>query len=234
MAQKNKISKERAEEIIKDCYTIADFCRKVGWVPRGDNYKVVHKYIREYNLDVSHFTWNKSNIGNKLNKHNEVELKKLKNPLVKGSILLKKLISEGHKERKCECCGNKEWNNNPIPLEIHHINGNNSDNNIDNLQLLCPNCHALMDNYRGRKNKKEKKRYFCKKCGKEITRYSKSGLCVICCKKNNKNFLNKEKLKKILKKYNFTKVGKMYNVSDNAVRKWCKKYGLSTHIKDYK
>ena len=36
----------------------------------------------------------------------------------------------------------------PIPLELHHINGVHSDNRIENLQLLCPNCHALTDNYR--------------------------------------------------------------------------------------
>ena len=58
-------------------------------------------------------------------------------------------------EYKCEECNLTIWNNKQIPLELHHINGNNKDNSLDNLKLLCPNCHALMDNYRNRNNKGE-------------------------------------------------------------------------------
>ncbi len=42
------------------------------------------------------------------------------------------------------------WLNKPIPLELHHKDGDNTNNELDNLELLCPNCHALTDNYRGR------------------------------------------------------------------------------------
>lgn len=66
--------------------------------------------------------------------------------------LLKRLIIEGKKEKKCECCGSIKWNGREIPLELHHINGNRTDNRLENLQVLCPNCHALTDNYRGKKN----------------------------------------------------------------------------------
>ena len=66
--------------------------------------------------------------------------------------MLKRLIIEGKKEKKCECCGNTKWNDLEIPLELHHINGNKTDNRLENLQLLCPNCHALTNNYRGKKN----------------------------------------------------------------------------------
>jgi predicted HNH restriction endonuclease len=50
----------------------------------------------------------------------------------------------------CERCKNTTWEGNPIPLELHHINGIHSDNRISNLQILCPNCHALTDNYKGK------------------------------------------------------------------------------------
>ncbi len=55
------------------------------------------------------------------------------------------------KPLKCEVCGLERWNGVNIPLELHHVNGNNKDNSFDNLKLLCPNCHALTDNYRNRK-----------------------------------------------------------------------------------
>lgn len=51
---------------------------------------------------------------------------------------------------KCECCGNSEWFGQPLPLEIHHIDGNRQNNNLNNLQILCPNCHSLTDNWRSR------------------------------------------------------------------------------------
>lgn len=66
-----------------------------------------------------------------------------------------KLLKEGYKEHKCECCGLIQWLNNPIPLEVHHINGDRTDNRIENFQLLCPNCHAFTDSYRGKNSRKE-------------------------------------------------------------------------------
>ena len=67
--------------------------------------------------------------------------------------LLLRLIDEGVRERKCENCGRVEWNGKPIPLELHHIDGDTTNNTDSNLQILCPNCHAQTDNYRGRKKK---------------------------------------------------------------------------------
>ncbi len=66
-----------------------------------------------------------------------------------------KLIADKLKEKKCENCEGRNWLGKEIPLELHHINGNRFDNRIENLQIICPNCHALTDNYSGRKTKKE-------------------------------------------------------------------------------
>lgn len=69
--------------------------------------------------------------------------------------LRKRLIDEGLKEERYEKCKNTEWLKQPIPLELDHINGDNRDNRIENLRILCPNCHALTPNYSG-KNKRVK------------------------------------------------------------------------------
>lgn len=61
-----------------------------------------------------------------------------------------RLIEDGYKEEVCENCGETEWMNKPIPLELHHINGDRFDNRLENLQILCPNCHAQTSNYSGK------------------------------------------------------------------------------------
>ena len=70
-----------------------------------------------------------------------------------------KLIKEGIKENKCERCGCSEWLGQPIPLELHHKDGNHYNNKLNNLEILCPNCHALTKNYRGKNIDKKDSSY---------------------------------------------------------------------------
>ena len=67
-----------------------------------------------------------------------------------------RLLSEKIKPHKCECCGNTEWMGKPIPLELHHKDGNRNHNELSNYELLCPNCHAFTDSYRGKNSRKDK------------------------------------------------------------------------------
>lgn len=57
-----------------------------------------------------------------------------------------KLIRDGLKKNECEICGLSIWQGKELPLELHHINGNHYDNNLNNLQILCPNCHSIQGN----------------------------------------------------------------------------------------
>lgn len=66
-----------------------------------------------------------------------------------------RMIKTGVKEHECESCKVSTWLEEPIPLELHHKNGNPKDNSYDNLQILCPNCHARTDNYRAKNMKKK-------------------------------------------------------------------------------
>lgn len=155
MSQK-RYNKILLQEAVRNSLSIRETLRYLGIVAAGGNYKTIYKYIKEWNIDTSHFTgqlWNKG-------KHRTCNpARPLSEILVDGSNyqsykLAKRLLKEELKEHKCEMCGRSEWMEVPIPLELHHKNGNNTDNRLENLQLLCPNCHALTDNYRGKNIKR--------------------------------------------------------------------------------
>jgi len=76
-----------------------------------------------------------------------------KYPQYPTSKISKRLVEEGLKEYKCEKCGIYNWNNLPIALELNHKNGNNSDHRLENLELLCPNCHSQTPTFRSKKIK---------------------------------------------------------------------------------
>lgn len=76
------------------------------------------------------------------------------NSTYKTSHLLAIILREGYRQRECQRCGLTEWQGEPIPLEVEHVNGISTDHRLANLQLLCPNCHALTPTWRGRNKRK--------------------------------------------------------------------------------
>lgn len=137
-----------------------------------------------------------------------------------------------------------------LALQLHHINGDNTDHRLENLVFLCPNCHSITDNFAGKgiKNRKAKEsspvgkkevepkkiNYYCKECGKLLTRQCHTQMCQECYKKSirtverpDPNILAKEILDT-----SFLAVGRKYNVSDNTIRKWCKAYNIPTNKKE--
>lgn len=76
-----------------------------------------------------------------------------KYPHYQSFKLKNRLINEGIKKNVCETCGCSVWQGKPINMELHHIDGNRQNHRLDNLRLLCPNCHSQTDTFRA-KNKK--------------------------------------------------------------------------------
>ncbi|MBR4977846.1 MAG: HNH endonuclease [Bacteroidales bacterium] len=149
---------EDFKDAVAHSFSIAGMCRHLGLRPSGGNYKLMHNAIDKYNLDTRHFRGQGWNVGLNFKPNPAISIDKI---LVKESTfqsykLKNRLLNEGLKSHICECCGLKTWQDKQIPLELHHINGDNRDNRLENLQLLCPNCHALTDSYRGKNNKSRK------------------------------------------------------------------------------
>ena len=135
---------EEIQQICSQCYSYRQLALRFGYSENSINR--VKEIIEQYNLDISHFTgqgWKRDKIDISIFQYNKS---------VKSEVMIRALtILRGW---KCEKCGRTEWEGQKIPLCVHHVDGNHINNQIENLQILCPNCHAQTDNYCGRNKRK--------------------------------------------------------------------------------
>lgn len=141
-----------------DCISVRQVLQKLGLREAGGNYSTIRQAIQELSIDISHFKGQGWNNGTKRAPKEKRELSLYLNNIhpITSYRLKNRLISEGHFEHRCYSCGLTEWQGGPIPLELEHKDGNHQNNSLDNLELLCPNCHALTDTYRGKNAKRRR------------------------------------------------------------------------------
>ena len=225
------IEKEYLQKVVNESLNRKEVLDKLNITASSYNYQKLQKMLDDNQIDYSKL------LGSGSRRKIDIDKILVENSTYKNSHLRDRLIKEGIKEYKCENpeCGISEWLGKPISLQIHHINGNNSDNRLENLQLLCPNCHSQTENFGGKNIKIENKPHFCECCGKML-KTKDSLICPECSSKNRRKVdrPSKEELLELIKTTPFTKIGEMFGVSDNAIRKWCKIEGLPTTKKEIK
>ena len=112
--------------------------------------------IANLELDTSHFTGQRWARGKTFSNRRTIPLEAI---LVANSSyqstarLRRRLIAAGLKEAACEGCGLSKWRGQPLPLTLDHVNGIHTDNRLENLRILCPNCHAITDTWCARNRK---------------------------------------------------------------------------------
>ncbi len=155
--RKRSWSTEQLKSSVETSTSYAQVLQKIGLRPTGGNYLQIKKYIGELELDTGHFLGRAWARGAHIRRKPVIPLEKI---LVYGSTyqsfkLKRRLFAQKLKPMYCERCGwAKQTADGYLPLELDHINGDRRDNRLENLQILCPNCHSLTTHYRGRKNKK--------------------------------------------------------------------------------
>lgn len=150
-----KYTKEQISDIVKRSITWAQVCRELGIKPATGSQSNLTNKAKKWGIDYSHFVGQSFNRGRIFLQHRK-EIKfylKLNGPFINSHALKKKLIQSGLKKNLCEVCKLNKWFGEDLPLELDHINGNTNDNRIENLKILCPNCHAVKTR-KDRKNKR--------------------------------------------------------------------------------
>jgi hypothetical protein len=138
--------REEIEKWIQERQSKAYICMELRCKPATLEY-----YLKRMEIV---YTGNKGLYGGK-KARTKISLDKVlcNNSTYNTNWLRKRLLEEGIKEHRCEKCDATTWLGYVIPLELHHIDGNNTNNCIENIRMLCPNCHATEPFYRGNAKK---------------------------------------------------------------------------------
>ena len=183
--------------------------------------------IKKLNIDTSHF----GSVTNKTKRTRENVF--IKDATCSNNILRRFYLKE-NLDYKCAICDQEPfWKGKPLIMILDHINGIHTDNRLENLRWVCPNCNAQLETTNGKNaNRRPKKIRQCPDCGARI--YKTSTKCNNCENKKRrleyqkklKATIDRDTLKRLIRTTSFNKIGKMYGVSDNTIREWCKKYGI--------
>lgn len=202
--------------------SIAGVLRALGLSTSPGNYKTIYHHINLLQLPVDH-------LRGKSHGTSSGGRRELAEVLTKGSFyntrdLKKRLIREGLLNEQCAKCGlGPEWEGVPLSLQLDHINGDPSDNQLYNLRILCPNCHSQTQTYK----KGGQSRYqrtvsinTCRTCNKAIS--PKALQCKICSSGDQPTKVKwppTSTLVELVQSTSYVEVGRRLGVSDNAVRK---------------
>lgn len=200
--------------------TFTEVLAYFGLPNRGHNHRTLRRRLDEEGIDTAHFAAHRHDGPSRAYPLAERLQPGTPSPT---SYLRRRLLREGVLEERCALCRiGPTWNEKPLTLQLDHINGDRTDNQLENLRLLCPNCHSQTPTFAGRKPRAipEPRRHPCTRCGSPCSIDARH--CPTC-----HGFLRRtverpdvEALQRQVNAWGFRATGRHYGVSDNAIRKW--------------
>lgn len=194
-------------------------------------------------VDFSHFIGNKKwHLGRVFGPKRPIE-DYFNGLAIKSNALKHLLFKKNLKDKKCELCQNTHWQGEEIPLHMHHIDENPKNNQLENLKILCPNCHSFTHES-VRKIRRDKSPKVIRRFRNKSCKICKAPAFDVYCSQKCFKFSRrkvvrptKAELEKLIKLISFTKISRKFNVTDNTIRQWCQAYlinwkELSPYVKE--
>jgi hypothetical protein len=224
--------KDEFAQLVASSQTYVEILRAINYTIRGGAFRILKERIATEMIDDSHILKNgrQTIYAHRFNTRSDDDIFCENSTYNSGPALKKRMIKLGLPEECTKCGLGATWNDEPLSLQVDHINGVRNDNRLENLRLLCPNCHSQTENFAGRKlNAKNKS---CPECCAKISGYRKDQRCQSCANKIRSREMqliskpSKDELQDMLWKMPATRIAKIYNVSDKTVGNWAKSYKI--------
>jgi len=229
-------TESQLREAVAASMSFAETLRRIGLRPAGGNFATVKKYAVRWQIPFDHFGPG----GRAGYPRGGVTPRPLEEILVIGSTysrsnLKARLYQAGIKQPVCELCGQDEiWQGKRMSMILDHINGDATDNRLENLRLVCPNCNATLETHCGRNKPRGRPPIACAWCHETFrAANAKQRFCSRACAAAHSAPLRRQaerpptkELLQLVQERGYETVGRMFGVSGNAIRKWLKAYGV--------
>ena len=232
-------SDDEAAEAIAASLSYSEALRRLGMRPAGGNHRTLKLLAERLGFPTDHFDPRAAQRDALRGVSRPIPLVQI---LVRGSTynrqdLKRRLYRTGLKKRRCELCGQGElWRGRQMSLILDHINGEATDNLLENLRIVCPNCAATLDTHCGKALRRSRTARTCRGCGALFVSFNRDQrYCSHACYARSKvavpqphrRVVDRPPLAQLLAEIDassWSAVGRRYGVSDNAVRKWVRQY----------
>jgi hypothetical protein len=242
VARPVRFTEAELRDAVAGAFCYAEVLRRLGLRVAGGNPKTIQKYVALWGIPVDHFDPDAVRRRGIRREARPLDAVLVENSTYHRGHLKRRLYAEAIKTPRCELCGQGElWRGAEISLILDHINGVATDNRLENLRIVCPNCNATLATHCGRANRRPPRVANCPQCGAEFRpKDLRHRFCSRDCGQRQGGNSPRSRLASIearkverppyeqllreIAETSWSSVGRKYGVSDNAVRKWVRWY----------